>query len=133
MVLLGMVTLVLTALTWAVHPRAPAYGDGVAGEGAITLAILDTYQGEILWVDARTEAEYHEGHAPGAILVNEDDYDAGLERLLFAWDPAQMLIVYCGESECASSQAVALRLKRDLGIENVLYLEDGWEGLQTWP
>ena len=115
------------------HPRAPDYGDGLPGEGAITLPLVATFAGEILWIDARSEDEFLGGHRPGALNLNEDFYDAQFEEVAFAWDPAQLIVVYCGAAECASSQAIALRLKRDLATENVVYLEEGWEGLQAWP
>ncbi|MEM0967386.1 MAG: rhodanese-like domain-containing protein [Verrucomicrobiota bacterium] len=82
----------------------------------------------VRWVDAREEVEFLSGHIPGAVLLNENDWDGGLDRLLSVWDADTRLVVYCGDATCNASEAVARRLQEDLGFEEVYVLSDGWSG-----
>lgn len=83
----------------------------------------------VLWIDARSADDFAQGHAPNALLLNEDEWDAGLDAVMMRWAPEQTVIVYCDAAACRASEAVALRLSRELGADNIYYLEGGW---QTW-
>lgn len=83
-----------------------------------------------VWVDARARAEYLTGHVPGAINVNEDDWEGGLQKLMSLWQPGQKVLVYCSTVRCRSSHAIALRLQRALGSPEVYVLMGGWEAWQ---
>lgn len=80
-----------------------------------------------LWIDARPAADFAAGHIPGALLLNEDDWDTGFNALIERWDGAQSLLVYCGGQDCHASEAVARRLRRELGTEDAFVLEGGWD------
>jgi len=84
---------------------------------------------EILWVDARSAEEFNRGHFPGAISVNQEDWEAGLSRFMMKWEPGDMVVVYCDDRSCGSSVAVAERLSRELEIQGILILDDGWAEL----
>jgi rhodanese-related sulfurtransferase len=116
------------ALTAIFHPRAPVYrGAAERSPLAISMAELTALPGDsVLWIDARTAAEHAAGHVPGAILANENDWEAGFERIMMAWQPEQTLVVYCDEAACHSSEAVAQRLRHEMAIESVFFLEGGW-------
>ena len=83
----------------------------------------------ILWIDARAASAYEAAHIPGAILLNEDDWDQHFENFIQNWDGESAIIIYCDSRVCAASHSVAERLKADLGMENILVLKGGW---QTW-
>lgn len=127
--LIGALTLLAGAATWQLHPRMPAYGEDRLGEGAVLPAeVID--RGDVLWVDARSEAEYVEGHWPGAILLNEDAWESYLGNFIVAWEPGQLVVVYCGEEACHSSQAVAQRLAEEFPGSDYRHLQGGWGALQ---
>ncbi len=86
--------------------------------------------GNAIWVDARGQDAYQSGHYPGAIRLSEDDWDAGLSRILSSWDFEQPLIVYCDGGDCASSREFAKRLREEVDTEAVFWLQDGWQVLR---
>lgn len=119
------------ALTAVFHPRAPSYrGGDERSPLAISLPELEGRPGmELLWIDARTAEEFASAHQAGAINLNEDDWDAGFDRLMQRWLPFQTIVVYCNEASCHASEAVAQRLRQDLGTDAVYFLEGGWGAL----
>lgn len=83
-----------------------------------------------LWLDARSRSAYEQEHLEGALLLNEDEWEAGIEALLHVWSPDQALIVYCDGGGCAASREVALRLQEEFGMEPAYWLMDGWDALK---
>ncbi len=86
---------------------------------------------DALWVDARAEAEQERGTYPGAIALNEEDWEEGFARLLDVWQPGQPIIAFCGDDACVRSRSVAERLRRDLGEATAYSLRDGWSALRA--
>ena len=85
--------------------------------------IMDTEDDYVI-LDARTQAEYDEGHIPGAILIPHDTVATAAEDALP--DKDQLILVYC-RSGNRSKQAS--RTLVDLGYTNVV--EFG--GINSWP
>lgn len=85
--------------------------------------IMDTEDDYVI-LDARTQAEYDEGHIPGAILIPHDTVATAAEDALP--DKGQLILVYCrsGNRSKQASQALV-----DLGYTNVV--EFG--GINSWP
>lgn len=75
-------------------------------------------------LDVRTQAEYDQGHIPGAILIPHDTVATAAEDALP--DKDQLILVYCrsGNRSKQASQALV-----DLGYTNVV--EFG--GINSWP
>ena len=88
---------------------------------------------DVLWVDARSSEEFAAGSFEGALLLNEDDWDAGFVRLLEIWTPDRPVVVFCSSSACLRSFHVAERLRADLGAEDIYTLKGGWDVLQGAP
>lgn len=108
-------------LGWAVPGPADAFTvslDEVAKPEAVT------------WVDARPYADYRNGHYPGAVHLDEESWESGLTAFLDRWDPDQPVVVYCDGEACMASKAVAERLREELQIESVFWLEGGWDSLK---
>lgn len=128
-----------TLLTAWLHPRSPSWPSAALQPGEITLAELRTQRGgynKVLWVDARRSTVFAGGHIPGAINLNEDDWEGLLPGFIEHWDGRQAVVVYCDSSQCDSSRAVATRLKRELGLSGpdappVLTLKGGWDAWQS--
>jgi rhodanese-related sulfurtransferase len=83
----------------------------------------------ILWIDARSEKEFQADHIPGALWLNETDFESGIDGLLDRWSPETALVVYCSSKTCNASQHLASRLKQS-GFSVVYVLEGGWEAWQ---
>ena len=85
--------------------------------------LMDTENDRVI-LDARTQAEYDQGHIPGAILIPHDTVATAAEDALP--DKDQLILVYCrsgNRSKQASQELV------DLGYTNVI--EFG--GINNWP
>ena len=85
--------------------------------------LMDTEDDYVI-LDARTQAEYDEGHIPGAILIPHDTVMTAAEDALP--DKDQLILVYCrsGNRSKQASQTLV-----DLGYTNVI--EFG--GINSWP
>ena len=110
------------------HPKRPAWTRPVAGN-EIELSAALQWGTQVLWVDARARSEFERGHIPGAILLNEDEWERLLDGFLDAWKRDSRVVVYCSSASCAASQGVAARLKNEAQLENIYVLKGGWE---TW-
>lgn len=130
-VLLFLIAMVLAGITAWLHPRAPQWNPAIRTEGGVLLSQVMMWEHPPLWVDARPDLEFDHGHVPGAILLNEDDWEGGLMRFFEVWDPDVTVVVYCGYEACQSSRVVARRLREELDQESVYFLLGGWEAWKT--
>lgn len=99
-------------------------------KGEVTLATVEAWPKPVQWVDARPRAKFDAGHAPEAVRLNEDEWNALVPAFLDAWDPERPIVVYCDGGACDASHAVAKRLREELQLENVWVLKGGWD---AWP
>jgi rhodanese-related sulfurtransferase len=81
----------------------------------------------VIWVDARPENEYEQGHIPRAILLNEDRWNELLPQFLGQWSPEKRVVVYCSAKSCNLAGDVARRLREEAQLKDVYVLEGGWE------
>ena len=94
--------------------------------GEVRLATARLWGDQVQWVDARSRAKYERTHIPGALLLNEDEWDKLVGPFLDAWDADKTLVVYCDGGSCEASQAVAERIRTELKIGGVYVLKGGW-------
>jgi rhodanese-related sulfurtransferase len=80
-----------------------------------------------IWVDARPDEEFARDHVPGAIALNEDQWNKSLPQFLAAWSPGKKVVVYCSAESCDLAREVAERLRKEAQIADVFVLEGGWE------
>ena len=74
-------------------------------------------QDTVVFVDARNEEQYREGHIPGAYEFDPyrpEKYFAGVLPLC---QSAEQIVVYCNGGDCDDSESAAITL-RDVGIAN---------------
>lgn len=85
--------------------------------------LMDNEEDHVI-LDVRTQAEYDEGHIPGATLIPHDAVPTAAEDALP--DKDQLILVYCrsGNRSKQASQALV-----ELGYTNVV--EFG--GINSWP
>lgn len=86
--------------------------------------------GTAIVLDARPAGFFEQSHIPGALNLNEDDWEGGLGGFLEVWSPELEVVVYCDSRACQASEHVAERIREELGIEHVRILEGGWEAWQ---
>ena len=137
--LLLALAVVAGALVYRFHPNRPELylTHEAAGPDEITVAQAKARAaaGPVLWLDARHEPEFKAGHIPGALLLNEYDW----ENLLIAAFPAiteaaegTPLVIYCDGQQCAASRAVRDKLRQTpLGDRELLILRGGWPAWQA--
>ena len=130
-VLLTVLAAVCAVLTYAFHPGAPALylrNEPLAQQEVTAERIEAEWSGEVLWIDARPRAEYEEAHIPGALLLNEEEWNDLLwehQDALFAAE--KPIVVYCGARSCKASKKVVERLRESTPLEEVYFLRGGWE------
>jgi rhodanese-related sulfurtransferase len=121
-----LIAVVPALLTAAFHPRRPVWSRDLAVLPEVTWSEAAGWRGLVLFVDARTEAAYEHAHIPGAISLNVARWEEQLPALIKAWRPGMRMVVYCDDHRCDESQAVARRLRRDMGVNAVFVLKGGW-------
>jgi len=116
-------------LTGWLHPKRPAWSWKRPGVSEVELAEVTRWPPPVVWIDARTSEAYQKQHVPGAIPLNEDAWEQSLPGFLEVWQPNAKIVVYCDSAACDASQAVALRLQRELQLTEIHVLKGGWT---TW-
>jgi rhodanese-related sulfurtransferase len=74
-------------------------------------------QGAVVFIDARDEPHYLEGHIPGAHEFDPYRPEKYFADVLPLCQSAGQIIVYCNGGDCDDSEAAAILL-RDVGIPN---------------
>jgi rhodanese-related sulfurtransferase len=121
-----LAALIPASLTAAFHPRRPAWSQETLAPGEEMLPTILSWEGSVLWVDARSADEYGAEHVPGAIPLNLESWDQLFPKFLDRWTPEKKVVVYCSATTCELSREVADRLRKS-GIPSVFVLKGGWE------
>jgi sulfur-carrier protein adenylyltransferase/sulfurtransferase len=82
-------------------------------------ALIDA--GEPVIVDVREQAEWDEGHIPGALHVTRGNLESRIERA--APDPARQVLLYCS---AGNRSAFAAKTLEEMGYEDVVSLSGGF-------
>ena len=112
-------------LTYLIHPDAPNWES--AGEWEISVSDALASDIAVIWLDARSEHDYGLGHIPGAISLNEDNWDDNFEGFLDRWNPELRVVVYCDSAACGKSENIARDLREAYGIAESYVLKGGWD------
>ena len=127
------------ALVLAALSLLPAVGEAIYFRGKISwqspippseMVSVDqarAWGGNVIWVDARPDAEFARDHVPGAVSLNEDRWNELLPQFLAAWSPGKKVVVYCSTESCDLAREAAERLRKEAQIPEVFVLEGGWE------
>jgi rhodanese-related sulfurtransferase len=87
-------------------------------------------QGSIVFIDARDEQHYREGHIPGACEFDPYYPEKYFATVFPVCQAAEQIVVYCIGGDCDDSESAAITL-RDVGIANrKLFVYTG--GITEW-
>lgn len=84
----------------------------------------------VVFIDARNDRHYLEGHIPGAYQFDHYYPENHLPVVLPACQQAEIVVVYCGGGDCEDSEFAALALK-DAGISAERLVVYGG-GIKDW-
>ena len=127
------------ALVLAALSLLPAVGEAIYFRGKISwqspippseMVSVDqarAWGGNVIWVDARPDAEFARDHVPGAVSLNEDRWNELLPQFLAAWSPGKKVVVYCSTESCDLAREAAERLRKEAQVPEVFVLGGGWE------
>ena len=121
LILCLLAVMVLTACGQAKENDQEAVYVNITAEEA--KEIMDSQEGYII-LDVRTQAEYDEGHIPGAVLIPNTEIEDRAEGELP--DKDQLILVYC-RSGNRSKQAAQIQAR--LGYTNI----KEFGGIIDWP
>ena len=121
-----LAALIPALLAGAFHPRRPAWSRDQTMIPEVAWSTVREWPGLKLLVDARSEEAFRRQHIPGALPLSEVQWEERLPAFIKAWQPGARVAVYCDNAGCQASQAVARRLRRELGINDVFVLKGGW-------
>ncbi len=72
-------------------------------------------EGLIVFIDARNQDEYNDGHIPGAYQLDPYHPEQQLPAVLTTCQAADQVVVYCTGGDCEDADSTALLL-RDAGV-----------------
>jgi|TARA_B100000315_G_scaffold51146_1_gene45673 rhodanese-related sulfurtransferase len=81
----------------------------------------EMYDREIIFIDARDEEEFAEGHIKGAILAPSTP-----ELVQLTPDRSTPIVTYCGGGDCDVSMQLAEELMYDWDYERIFVYLGGW-------
>jgi rhodanese-related sulfurtransferase len=87
-------------------------------------------EGLVIFVDARNEEHYQEGHIPGAYLLDYFHPDKHLASVWQACQTAQQVVVYCNGGDCQDSELAAMMLGENNVPKEKLLIYGG--GIAEW-
>lgn len=98
--------------------------------------VENEWAGQVLWIDARSEAEYTKGHVKGALWVSEKDAAARLsesemmQAIGMAGVEKRKVVVYCASEACGSSVYIADQIRKTGFHDEVYTLFGGWKSVR---
>jgi rhodanese-related sulfurtransferase len=86
--------------------------------------------GNILFVDARSQDNYEDGHIPGAVSLSVGQFDEQIESFLNRHSSDTRIVAYCSGRTCEDSHNLA-QLLSDVGFTHVSVFIDGFPGWEA--
>ena len=84
----------------------------------------DLYEQGTLFIDARAEEYFLDGHIPGAIC--SDEFGELLDKIYSLDNLEKAFVVYCSDDDCGSSEELSYELY-DQGFESIYLFKGGWK------
>ena len=111
-------------------PPLPQHGFTVVTiDQVISMVDSDAaFDGYIVFVDARDNKHYEEGHIPRALQIDNYNVDKHFEQVKARIEGADTVVVYCGGGECKDSIYLATELEvRGVPFEKLRLFEGGMD------
>ena len=108
------------------HPLRPVWSRDQTVVPEVEWKMVQESHSPILLIDARNGAAYERDHIPGALWLGASPGDGEMVAVARAWQPGTQLVVYCDGLRCDSAQSAARRLRRELGLNDIVVLKGGW-------
>ena len=86
--------------------------------------------GLYVFIDARDDAHYREGHIPGALPFDYYHPDATLAEVTAALAAAMKVVIYCNGGDCEDSEFAALFLQGYVADPSSMFVYTG--GIAEW-
>jgi rhodanese-related sulfurtransferase len=83
-------------------------------------------QDQFIFVDARNDKQYQEGHIPGALQLDYYHPEQYLPLVLTACQIAEKIVIYCSGGECEDSELTASLLAKVLPKEKLFVYPGGF-------
>jgi len=87
-------------------------------------------KGHVLFVDARSQNNYEQGHIPGAVSLPLGQFDQMIESFLSKHALDEPMVTYCSGRTCEDSHHLA-RLLLEAGFTDVRVFIDGFPGWEA--
>jgi len=85
----------------------------------------------VVFIDARSEEHYREGHIPGAFQFDHFHFEKYIPTLVPVCQSAEQIVVYCDGGDCELSQHAAMFLRDSFAVPaQKLYVYAG--GINEW-
>lgn len=123
---------VLPAVGEAIYYRSRiSWQSRLPNDQTVDIDLARSWADKALWVDARPDNDFAQGHVPGAISLNEDRWNDLFPEFQNHWSPEKKIVVYCSSQSCNLAEDVARRLRHEAKLPNdIRVLQGGWEEWQ---
>lgn len=129
-----VLSLVGAAGTHFFHPRAPSWylTEEPLHDDEVSMAVINQrWKGDVFWIDARIVAQFEQQHVPGAISLNEQNFDQALfDNIETLQELKKPVVIYCDSEKCDASRRVKEQLVQRMPLEDVFVLKGGWQAWQ---
>jgi rhodanese-related sulfurtransferase len=122
-------------LPWVIDPSKsvnPGENPELMQKSSISLEeVVEAYtQGTALFVDARSDEEFKQGHLAGAVHIPASEKDLYLERIFEHLPFGMTIVIYCEGGECESSNVVyEFLVMNGFSTDDLRIFQPGWEVL----
>lgn len=99
--------------------------DQSSGEISVKDAAMLFASGRAVFLDARSQLEFEQGHIQGAISLPPREFASQFQDIKPRLMGKEAVITYCDGERCPLSHALAEHL-RGAGLKNVRVLKNGW-------
>lgn len=106
------------------RPSAVQLDQG-SGEISIKDAAMLFASGRAVFLDARSQFEFEQGHIKGAVNLPPREFASQFQDIKPRLMGKEVIITYCDGERCPLSHALAEHL-RGAGLKNVRVLKNGW-------
>jgi rhodanese-related sulfurtransferase len=98
--------------------------------GAVALAKKLYDSKKFVFVDARSQDDYDEGHIKGAVSLPVGQFDEIIEVFLEQYPPKDAIVTYCSGRTCEDSHRLA-QLLLEFGYTEINVFIDGFPGWEA--